>query len=149
MANTELKIENLCLSFGGLEALSGIDIDIKGPGVFSIIGPNGAGKTSILNCINGFYRPNKGRIVFNGKDITSMPSYNIAKLGISRAFQNLALYSGMSVLDNILAGRNMLTKYGLLSSLLYFGKARKEEVKNRAAVENIIKFRNYSVGLIF
>jgi branched-chain amino acid transport system ATP-binding protein len=136
----ELKIEDVSLSFGGLNALSNINLEVRGPGIFSVIGPNGAGKTCILNCINGFYRPKSGAIRFKGKDLTRLPSYEIAKLGIARTFQNLALYPGMSALDNILAGRYMLMKYGSLPALIYFGKAQQEEMKHRAVVEEIIKF---------
>jgi branched-chain amino acid transport system ATP-binding protein len=150
----QLRIKNISLTFGGLRALNGINFEIEAAGIYSIIGPNGAGKTCILNCINGFYRPDGGRITFKGKDITRLPSYQIAKLGISRTFQNLALYPGMSAVDNIMAGRYMLTKYGTISAFLYFGKASREERQHREAVEEIIKFleiqsiRDHMVGAI-
>ena len=149
-----LRVENLNLTFGGLHALDGVSLEVKGPGVFSIIGPNGAGKTCILNCINGFYRPTSGKIYWKGRDITRLASDKIAELGISRSFQNLALYTGMSVLRNIMAGRHMLIKYGTLASLFYFGKAQREEVRHRDVVEDIIDFleieaiRDQMVGVL-
>jgi branched-chain amino acid transport system ATP-binding protein len=150
----ELNIDDIGLSFGGLRALDGVSFQVKDPGVFSIIGPNGAGKTCILNCINGFYRPNSGRIIFKDKELNKLPSHEIAKLGISRTFQNLRLYTGMSVVDNIMAGRYMLMKYGTIPALFYFGKAQREEAKHREIVEGIIDFleiqaiRNHVVGIL-
>ena len=150
----ELSIDDIGLTFGGLQALDGISLQVKDPGVFAIIGPNGAGKTCILNCINGFYRPTSGKITFKDKELNKLPSHEIAKLGISRTFQNLRLYTGMSVVDNIMAGRYMLMKYGTIPALFYFGKAQKEEAKHREIVEGIIDFleiqaiRNHVVGIL-
>jgi branched-chain amino acid transport system ATP-binding protein len=133
-----LEIRNLYLSFGGLNALSGVSLDVKDGEVLSIIGPNGAGKTSLLNCINGFYRPQKGSILFYGTDITHLPPYKIAKLGISRTFQNIELYTGLSTLDNLMAARHIHMKRGTLSACLFFGPTRNEEIEHRKVVEEII-----------
>ncbi|MBU2550657.1 MAG: ABC transporter ATP-binding protein [Proteobacteria bacterium] len=137
---TQLKLEDVSLSFGGVQALSNISIDLSERMVMGIIGPNGAGKTSIMNCISGFYRPQKGRIVFGGHDLIRTPSHKIAQYGIARTFQNIALYTGMSVQDNIMAGRHVLMKRNFLSGGLYFGRARTEEIEHRLAVEEIIDF---------
>jgi branched-chain amino acid transport system ATP-binding protein len=136
----KIRIENLSLSFGGVEALKDINIDIKDNEILAIIGPNGAGKTCVLNCINGFYRPQKGDIYFESKRITRMRSDRIARIGIARTFQNIELYSGLSALDNIMAARHVLMKQNVLSSALYFGWAHKEEIKHRETVEDIIDF---------
>jgi len=136
----KLQIENLSLSFGGVEALKGVSIDIKDNEILAIIGPNGAGKTCVLNCINGFYKPQKGEIYFEGKRITRMRPDRIARIGISRTFQNIELYSGLSTLDNIMAARHVLMKQNVLSSALYFGWAHKEEIQHRKTVEDIIDF---------
>jgi len=135
-----LKIENLNLRFGGVQALVDINLDIQKKEILAIIGPNGAGKTSLLNCINGFYRPQTGKVFFLGQLITGMPPYKIAQLGISRTFQNIQLYTGLSTLDNILAGRHLFFKTGMMSGAFFFGKCRKEEVEHRKAVEDIIDF---------
>ena len=135
-----LKIDNIKLVFGGVTALNGVSMELKKREIVGIIGPNGAGKTCILNCINGFYRPQQGTIFFGDKDITRVASPKIAKMGISRTFQNIALYTGMSVLDNIMAGRHILMKRGFLSGGMYFGKARSEEIAHRRVAEEIIDF---------
>jgi branched-chain amino acid transport system ATP-binding protein len=137
---TKIKIEDVHLSFGGVEALKGISIDIRNNEILAIIGPNGAGKTCVLNCINGFYKPQKGEIYFEGKKITRMRPDKIARLGIARTFQNIELYSGLSTLDNIMAARHVLMKQNFLSSALYFGWAHKEEIRHRKTVEDIIDF---------
>lgn len=136
----DLRIMDIYLNFGGVEALKGINLEISRRMILGIIGPNGAGKTCILNCISGFYRPQKGRILFGGEDITYLPSHQIARLGIARTFQNIALYTGMSVQDNILAGRHILMKRGFLSGGIYFGRAREEEIQHRRVAEEIIDF---------
>ena len=136
----ELKAENISLRFGGVQALKNVTIDLSERVILGIIGPNGAGKTSIMNCISGFYRPQAGHITFGGMDITRFPSHKIAQLGIARTFQNIALYTGMSVQDNIMAGRHVLMKRGFLSGGIYFGRARREEIEHRRAVEEIIDF---------
>lgn len=128
------------MNFGGVQALNNISFDLSERIILGIIGPNGAGKTCIFNCISGFYRPQKGRITFGGEDITDLPSHKIAQMGIARTFQNIALYTGMSVQDNIMAGRHVLMKHGLFSGGFYFGRARQEEIEHRRAVEEIIDF---------
>jgi branched-chain amino acid transport system ATP-binding protein len=137
---SKLHVDRVSLSFGGLVALSDVSFQVRAGEILAIIGPNGAGKTSLLNCINGFYRPDRGRIFFEGQDITHLPPYKIAALGISRTFQNIALYTGMSVLDNLMAARHLHMRHGMLASALYFGRALREEVEHRRVVEEIIDF---------
>lgn len=147
-----LSVERLSLSFGGLMALHDVSLEIKKGEVVGVIGPNGAGKTCLLNCISGFYRPQSGSIFFKGKDLVDVPPYRIPQLGISRTFQNVELYTGLSTLDNLLAARHMFIRYGLLSALFHFGKSKREEVAHRRAVEETIKFleiediRDHPVG---
>jgi len=135
-----LKFENVSLAFGGLMALSCVSFDIKEGEILAIIGPNGAGKTCILNCINGFYKPQSGAIYFRGEEITKLSPYKIAAMGIARTFQNITLYPGMNVIDNIMSGRHILSKTGPLACALYLGKALREEIREREAVEYIIDF---------
>lgn len=137
---TQLRVEDVSLSFGGLDALSHVSLEARQGEIVAIIGPNGAGKTSLLNCINGFYRPDRGAIGFEGREITHLPPYKIAALGISRTFQNIALYTGMSVLDNLMAARHVHMKHGILAGAFYFGRALKEELEHRLVVETIIDF---------
>ena len=140
---TKLKLEHLHLSFGGVRALVDVSVEVREGEILSIIGPNGAGKTCILNCINGFYRPQSGDIHFEGRNITRMPGHRIAKLGIARTFQNIELFSGLSVQDNLLAGRHFYMAGGLAGSVLggvYFGKAHREEVEQRRVIEEVIDF---------
>src|SRR4030067_1531879 len=118
--NMMLTAKGISLSFGGIQALVDVDIDIRQGEIFAVIGPNGAGKTSFFNCINGFYRPQKGRIDFGGKEITRLASHRIAELGIARSFQGLQLFDGLSVLDNIMAGGRFKFKTGILSGALSF-----------------------------
>lgn len=106
----------------------------------AIIGPNGAGKTSMLNCISGFYRPDSGRIIYGEKDLTQVPTHKIAGLGIARTFQNIALYTGLSTLDNLMAARHIHMKQNMVTSMLYWGAGQREEVANRQLVEEIIDF---------
>jgi branched-chain amino acid transport system ATP-binding protein len=136
----KIRIENLFLSFGGVKALTDISIDVKAGEILAIIGPNGAGKTCVLNCINGFYKPQKGEIYFEDKRITRIRPDRAARMGLARTFQNIELYSGLSTLDNIMAARHVLMKQNFLSSALYFGPAHKEEIKHRQIVEDIIDF---------
>jgi branched-chain amino acid transport system ATP-binding protein len=138
--NVILTAEGIGLRFGGIKALADIDIDVRQGEIFAIIGPNGAGKTSFMNCINGFYRPQNGSIYFEGNEITHLPSHRIAKLGIGRSFQGLQLFDGLNVLDNIMAGRHFHFKSGPLSDAIYFGRTRREEIKHRKVVEDIIDF---------
>src|SRR5215467_1538236 len=126
--------------FGGVRAVEDVSFSVGRGEIASIIGPNGAGKTSLLNMISGFYRPDTGSIAFEGRDITHSRPAEIAALGIARTFQNIALFGGMTVLDNIMLGRHVRMKAGVLSSFIYWGLAQREEVANRARVEEIIDF---------
>lgn len=136
----KMRIENLYLSFGGVRALIDVSLDIREREILAIIGPNGAGKTCILNCINGFYKPQQGEIYFAGRKITRLRPDKIARLGIARTFQNIELYSGLTTLDNLMAARHVLMKQSTLSTALYFGPAHREEIEHRKAVEDIIDF---------
>jgi len=136
----KIRIENLSLSFGGVKALIDISLDIKDREILAIIGPNGAGKTCLLNCINGFYKPQKGEIYYEKQRITRIRPDKAARLGLARTFQNIELYTGLSTLDNIMAARHVLMKQNVLSSSLYFGWAHKEEIEHRKTVEDIIDF---------
>ncbi len=135
-----LSVERVSLSFGGVVAIRDVSFDIKKGEVRAIIGPNGAGKTSMLNVINGFYQPQQGRITFKGKTRSKMRPYDAAHGGIARTFQNLALFRGMSALDNIMAGRTLKMNRGLFWQLLRVGPAQAEEVEHRERVEEIIDF---------
>jgi branched-chain amino acid transport system ATP-binding protein len=135
-----LRIDNLLLSFGGVLALNNVSIDVRENEILAVIGPNGAGKTALLNCINGFYKPQKGEIYFDVQKITRMRPDKLAKLGIARTFQNIELYSGLSTQDNIMAARHVLMKQNFVMSALYFGWALQEEIEHRRAVEEIIDF---------
>jgi branched-chain amino acid transport system ATP-binding protein len=135
-----LSVENISLSFGGVNALTDISFDIAKGEVRAIIGPNGAGKSSMLNCINGFYHPQHGAITYKGVRRDQMKPHEAAEQGIARTFQNIALFRGMSTLDNIMTGRNLRMKTGLLWQALHIGPARREEIEHRKAVERIIEF---------
>ncbi len=135
-----LRAENLYLSFHGIQAIAGVGFDLSPHEIFGIIGPNGAGKTSALNCINGFYRPQRGRIVFDGRDVSRDPPHVRAQLGIARTFQNIALYPGMTVQENIMTGRVIRMHSGVLACGVYVGPAQREHVANRHVVEEIIDF---------
>jgi branched-chain amino acid transport system ATP-binding protein len=135
-----LTVQNTSLSFGGNAALSDISFSVRKGEIRAIIGPNGAGKTSMLNCISGFYRPQKGQILFKDKDLTKTPTHQIAPLGIARTFQNIALYTGLTTLDNLMAARHIHMRQNGLASMLYWGPARREEVRHRQFVEEIIDF---------
>lgn len=136
-----LTVNDISLSFGGVHALKNVSFAVKRNQIFSIIGPNGAGKTSMLNCISGRYKPQKGDIQFNGEPLRSRSINDRAKLGIGRTFQNLALFGHMSVIDNIMVGRHHMLKNNFLTGMLYWlGPARKEEVASREKVEEIIDF---------
>ena len=136
----KIRIENLGLSFGGVKALDDVSLDIRENEILAIIGPNGAGKTAFLNCINGFYRPQRGEIYYHEQKITRLRPDKLAKLGIARTFQNIELYTGLSTLDNLMASRHVLMKQNFITSSLYFGWAQKEEIKHRETVEEIINF---------
>jgi branched-chain amino acid transport system ATP-binding protein len=135
-----LSIENVSLTFGGLRALTEVSFDIRKGEIRAIIGPNGAGKTSILNTINGFYRPQHGRIRFQGKTRAAMRPHEAAQSGIARTFQNVALFRSMSTLDNIMAGRTLRMRSNFFWQLLRHGPAMKEEVRHRKRAEEIIDF---------
>jgi branched-chain amino acid transport system ATP-binding protein len=135
-----LSVENVSLSFGGVTALTDVSFDIRRGEIRAIIGPNGAGKTSMLNVINGFYRPRRGRITFKGTTRTAMRPYEAASGGIARTFQNVALFRGMTALDNIMAGRTLKMRRGLFWQMLRFGPALAEEVEHRRKVEDVIDF---------
>ena len=136
----QLVISGVSKHFGGVRAVEAVTLSVRSGELISVIGPNGAGKTSLLNMISGFYRPDTGAIVFAGEDITGARPSRIAALGIARTFQNIALFAGMTVLDNIMLGRHVHMKAGVLSSFLYWGLAQKEEIAHRARVEELIEF---------
>jgi branched-chain amino acid transport system ATP-binding protein len=135
-----LGLENISLAFGGVKALSGVSFEVREHEVRAIIGPNGAGKSSMLNVINGVYRPQEGSIRFRGQEWKKMEPYEAARLGIARTFQNIALFKGMTVLDNIMTGRNLKMKSSLLAQAIYVGRNRREELEHREKVEQIIDF---------
>jgi branched-chain amino acid transport system ATP-binding protein len=149
-----LAVEKVSLSFGGVKAISDVSFDIRKGEIRAIIGPNGAGKTSMLNVINGFYFPQQGSITFKGEKRSEMRPYFAATSGISRTFQNVALFRGMSTLDNIMAGRTLKMKRGLLWQALHYGPAENEEFRHREVVERLIDFleiqhiRKQPVGLL-
>ncbi len=135
-----LEVKNISLAFGGVKALTDISFDVREHEVRAIIGPNGAGKSSMLNCINGVYQPQQGSITFRGRTFTHMNSRQVAEMGVARTFQNLALFKGMSVLDNIMTGRNLRMRSNLFLQALRLGPALREENEHRAFVERIIDF---------
>jgi branched-chain amino acid transport system ATP-binding protein len=137
---TLLKVENISLAFGGVRALSDVSFDIRKGEIRAIIGPNGAGKSSMLNCINGFYQPQKGQVVYKGQVRRQMRPHEAATMGIARTFQNIALFKGMSTLDNIMTGRLLRMKRNFLWQALHWGPAEREEIEHRKAVEQIISF---------
>ena len=140
IGETLLRVDHISLSFGGVKALTDISFGISEKEVFAIIGPNGAGKTSMLNVINGFYHPQEGEITYKGVHRKQMRSHDAAVQGIARTFQNVALFKGMSTLDNIMTGRIIRMKRNLFWQAMYLGPARKEEMENREVVEDIIDF---------
>jgi len=150
----KLKIDKVSLSFGGVSALLDVSLDIRDKEILAVIGPNGAGKTALLNCINGFYKPQKGEIHFEGQRITRMRPDKLAKLGIARTFQNIELYTHLSTQDNLMAARHVLMKHHFIAGALYLGWAQKEEIRHRQVVEEIIDFleiapiRKRIVGLL-
>jgi branched-chain amino acid transport system ATP-binding protein len=135
-----LRCENISLKFGGVNALLDITFEVNKGEILSIIGPNGAGKTCIINTITGFYRPWKGKVYFQEREITGLSPHKVCILGIARTFQNIELFTGLSVLDNLLAARHIYLKPNLLSSAIYYGLAQREEIKEREIVEDIIDF---------
>jgi len=135
-----LTVENVSLAFGGVRALQDVSFDVKEHEIRAIIGPNGAGKSSMLNVLNGVYHPQKGKIRFGAKEFTDMDSHEAAALGIARTFQNIALFKGMTVLDNIMTGRNLKMRCNFLQQAVWFGPAKREEMAHRRAAEEIIDF---------
>jgi branched-chain amino acid transport system ATP-binding protein len=149
-----LEFDNVSLSFKGVKALTNVSFHVNPEELFAIIGPNGAGKTSTFNCLNGVYRPQEGDIRWEGKSILGMRPDKVAELGIARTFQNIELFAHMTVLENLLVGRHVRTRTSWLSGSLWFGKAKREEMDNRAKVEDIIdlleieSWRKYPVALL-
>ena len=135
-----MRVDDVSLSFGGVNALSGVSLEVKSDEILAIIGPNGAGKTALLNCISGFYKPQKGEIYFHGTKITRQRPDKLAKMGIARTFQNIELYTGLSTQDNIMAARHVFMKQNFVTGAIYFGWSRREEIKHRRIVEEIIDF---------
>lgn len=136
----KLHVDNISLNFGGIRALQNVDFKVNEGEIFAVIGPNGAGKTSLINSINGFYSPQQGNIIFEGRKISNMPPYERAKLGISRTFQNIALYTNATVLDNLMAARHIKMKSNMLTGAWFWGQAQREEIEHRRFVEDIIDF---------
>ncbi|MDJ0757729.1 MAG: ABC transporter ATP-binding protein [Ardenticatenaceae bacterium] len=140
-SNTILSVENVNLSFGVAQVLNDVSFEIQRGEIRAIIGPNGAGKTSLLNCMSGFYRPQTGKIMYKGDtDVTKMPADKISGIGVARTFQNIALYTGLSTLDNLMAARHIHMRQGSVASMLFWGQAQREEVRHREFVEEIIDF---------
>jgi branched-chain amino acid transport system ATP-binding protein len=135
-----LTVEDISLSFGGVRALQGVSFDVREHEIRAIIGPNGAGKSSMLNVINGVYHPQQGTVTFRGRKRHDVDPHEAAQRGIARTFQNIALFRGMSVLDNIMTGRNLRMQCNFLQQALYWGSARREEIEHRAKVEEIVDF---------
>ena len=135
-----LEIKDVYLHFGGIMALNGVSIAVREGEIFAIIGPNGAGKTSIFNCISGLYHPDRGKMLFKKKEISKLPPYRRAQRGIARSFQNIELFRGMTVIDNLMLGRHLHMRTNLLTGGFWFGKARREEIQHREVVEEIIDF---------
>jgi branched-chain amino acid transport system ATP-binding protein len=135
-----VEIRDVSKAFGGVQAVTRVSLDVTKGEIVSVIGPNGAGKTTVLNMISGFYHPDTGRIALEGRDVTDLAPSRIAELGVARTFQNIALFRGMTVLDNLMLGRHVHMKSGVLSAFLYWGLAQKEEVRHRRRVEDIIDF---------
>jgi branched-chain amino acid transport system ATP-binding protein len=135
-----IRIDNVSLSFGGVNALTDVSLDVRNDEILAIIGPNGAGKTALLNCINGFYKPQRGEIYLGDEKITRRRPDKLARMGIARSFQNIELYTGLSTQDNIMAARHIFMRETFVTGALYFGWARREEIKHRQTVEEIIDF---------
>jgi len=138
--SAQLSVQGVSKSFGGVQAVSGVDLEVGRDELVSVIGPNGAGKTSLLNMVSGFYHPDRGRIALDGQDISRAAPNRIAALGVARTFQNIALFKGMTVLDNLMLGRHVRMRSGVLASIVYWGLAQREEVRHRRRVEDVIDF---------
>ena len=135
-----LSVKDLSLHFGGVAALSDVSFEVSAGTIHAIIGPNGAGKTSLLNCVSGVYHPQRGSIQFEGREITRLSPYARTRLGIARSFQNIALFKGMTVLDNLLIGRHTHQRTGILGGGIFYGFGQKEEIAERRRIEEIIDF---------
>ena len=140
MSAAQLEVRDVTLRFGGVTAIKDVSFEVQKGAMHAIIGPNGAGKTSLLNAVSGVYRPQQGRIVFAGEDITRLKPYQRTSRGLARTFQNIALFKGMTVLDNLLIGRHTHERCGILKGGLYYGPGEREEVAQRIVVEDIIDF---------
>ena len=136
----QLRVDDVAKHFGGVTAVDGVSFEVRTGEILSIIGPNGAGKTSLLNMVSGFYRPDRGRITFENEDITRLAPSRIAERGIARTFQNIALFKGMTVLDNLMLGRHVRMRAGVFASFVYWGLAQKEEIAHREKVEDLLEF---------
>ncbi len=140
LVSPQLEVREVSKAFGGVQAVSRVSLDIPRGEIVSVIGPNGAGKTTLLNMINGFYHPDRGRLLLDSADVTHEHPNRVAELGVARTFQNIALFKGMTVLDNLMLGRHVHMRSGVFASLVYWGLAQKEEVAHRRRVEDIIDF---------
>jgi branched-chain amino acid transport system ATP-binding protein len=138
--HAELVVERLTLRFGGITAVSNVDLNVRTGELVSVIGPNGAGKTSLLNCITGYYKAQAGRILFNGKDISHLPTHRHIEHGIGRTFQNIELFPGMTVLANLLLARHLHCRYGLVAASVFSKQAKDQEMRQRRIIEEIIDF---------
>ncbi len=151
---TVLTFDDVHLSFAGVKAINGVSFEVGDRELFAVIGPNGAGKTSIFNVLSGVYRPQRGAVTFHGTDLLGMAPHRIARLGMARTFQNVELFSNLTVVDNLMLGRHTHVRYGVLAALGWLGKARNEELAHRAKVEDVIDFlelaqwRRHPVGLL-
>lgn len=152
MAESQLQVRDVRLSFGGLNVLDGVDLDLHAGEILALVGPNGAGKTSVLNIIGGIYKPNRGSVVFEGRDVTRMDSWRVARLGIARTFQMLELFRGMSVLENLLVACGWQMRSNILACGIYWGLGQREEMEFRRKAEEVIsffeleRFRKHPVG---
>ncbi|HEV2870228.1 MAG TPA: ATP-binding cassette domain-containing protein, partial [Actinomycetota bacterium] len=154
MTRPVLEVDDLHLSFAGIRALRSVSFEVGQDELFAIIGPNGAGKTSLFNCLSGLYRPQQGAIRFDGRDLVGVKPDRIAAAGMARTFQNIELFEHLTVLDNLLLGRHLHIDYGVASALLWLGRARREELRHRRMVEDIVDFleieryRKLPVGIL-
>lgn len=140
-----LCVQNLTISFGGVTALSNVSLEVNEGEILSVIGPNGAGKTTLFNCISRLYNPDRGKITFQGQDIMKLKAHEISRLGIARTFQNIELFTNMTVIENILLGRYIFGRSGLLSQAIFYGKALREEIGHRRKAEEVIDFLELQV----
>lgn len=138
--NTRLEIRDVRLHFGEIEALRGVDVDVPSQGIIGLIGPNGAGKTALLNTVSGIYRPQSGRVLLDGEDLVGLAPHSVAKAGVGRSFQHLELFPRLTVTENLLVARDFLFSGNPVSSMVFFGPARRQEMRHREAVESIVDF---------